>query len=85
MAKDEGMVGSKSRLYPAGIALFLALALIAMTLPTGSLAATIHLRAHLNGAQEAPPVASPATGVAALTLNTLTGQLEGSLTFAGLI
>lgn len=81
------MIGRKSRLYPAGIALFLALTLIAITLPSGTLAATIHLRAHLNNAQEVPPTPnkSPGTGVADLTLDTLTGQLGGSLSFSGLI
>jgi hypothetical protein len=85
MAEEAGMGGKKSRLYPAGIALFLALALIATTLLSGALAATIQLKARLNGAQEAPPnTLSSGIGAAALTLDTVTGQLGGILTFSGL-
>lgn len=40
--------------------------------------------ASLTGAQETPPVTTPATGSATLTLNTATNQWTMSVTFAGL-
>lgn len=85
MAKNKGMAGKKSRLSPWGIALFIVLALPSLTLPSRALAATIHLIAILNGAQEVPPnTLTSGVGAADLTLDTLTGQLAGNLTFSGL-
>jgi hypothetical protein len=85
MTKKEGMVGKKSRLSPGGIALFLALVLLAMPLPSRALAATIPLKAILNGAQEVPPnTITSGVGEAYLIIDTLNGQLAGSLTFSGL-
>ena len=79
------MVTKKSSLSPWGIALFIVLALPSMTLPSRALAATVHLIAILNGSQEVPPnTLTSGTGVADLTLDTLTGQLAGKLTFSGL-
>jgi hypothetical protein len=58
-----------------------ALAFSAMA-PAG--AATIQLRAWLNGAQEVPPVATAATGLAVVTYDTMTGQLNWNVSYSGL-
>src|SRR5438552_877745 len=47
-------------------------------------AATIQLRAWLNGAQEVPPVATAATGLAAVTYDTVTRQLSWNVSYGGL-
>ena len=47
-------------------------------------AATIHLRAWLSGTQEVPPVATAASGMAAVTYDTVTGQLSWNVTYSGL-
>jgi hypothetical protein len=47
-------------------------------------AATIQLRASLNGAQEVSPVATSATGMATVTYDTVTGQLSWNVTYSGL-
>ena len=46
-------------------------------------AATIQLRAWLNGAQEVPPVAIAATGSAALTYDTVTMRLTWNASNSG--
>ncbi len=79
------MVGKQFRLFLAAVACFLTLALLPLTIrPTWAQAATVRLKAHLSGAQEVPPVASPGTGLADLVLDPLTGQLRGLIIFAGL-
>ncbi len=61
------------------------LALLATCWVTSSLAATIQLRAFLNGAQEVPPnLATPATGTGVITFNTATRQLTWSISYSGL-
>lgn len=62
-------------------ALALALALVAA--PAG--AVTIQLTASIDGAQETPPVATPATGSATITYDTATNLLSWTITFSGLI
>ena len=47
-------------------------------------AATIQLRAWLNGAQEVPPVATAATGSATVTYDTVTRQLSWNVSYDGL-
>jgi hypothetical protein len=47
-------------------------------------AATIQLRAWLNGAQEVPPVATAATGLAIVTYDTDSGQLTWNVSYSGL-
>ena len=47
-------------------------------------AATIHLRAWLSGAQEVPPVATSATGLAIVTYDTLSGQLTWNVSYTPL-
>lgn len=47
-------------------------------------AATIHLRAHITGAQEAPPTGSPATGTGVMTFDTVTRLLSWSISYSGL-
>ena len=75
----------KIEVVPWGIALFIVLALPSFTLPSRALAATVPLKAILNGAQEVPPnTLTSGVGAADLTLDTLTGQLAGNLTFSGL-
>src|SRR5437868_6764190 len=51
--------------------------------PTGN-ASTIQLRASLNGAKEAPPVATAATGMAIVTYDTVSGQLSWNVAYSGL-
>ncbi|PYU87237.1 MAG: hypothetical protein DMG51_02930 [Acidobacteria bacterium] len=48
-------------------------------------AATIQLRAWLNGAQEVPPVATAATGSATVTYDTVTRQLSWNVNHRPLI
>ncbi len=47
-------------------------------------AATIQLRAWLDGAQEVPPVATAATGLATVTYDTVTGQLSWNVSYGSL-
>src|SRR5438309_1429274 len=47
-------------------------------------AATIQLRAWLNGAQEVPPVATAATGSATVTYDTVTRQLSWNVSYGSL-
>jgi hypothetical protein len=47
-------------------------------------AATIQLRAWLNGAQEVAPVATAATGLAIVTYDTVSGQLNWDVSYSGL-
>src|SRR5437016_3450281 len=47
-------------------------------------AATIQLRAWLNGAQEVPPVATAATGLATVTYDIVTRQLSWNVSYGGL-
>jgi hypothetical protein len=47
-------------------------------------AATIQLRAWLNGEQEVPPVATAATGSATVTYDTVTGQLSWNVSYGSL-
>src|ERR687896_1206821 len=47
-------------------------------------AATIQLRAWLNGAQEVPPVATSATGMATVTYNTVSGELSWNVSYTPL-
>jgi CHRD domain-containing protein/VCBS repeat protein/FG-GAP repeat protein len=62
-------------------ALAVALAFSAMA---SANAATIQLRAWLNGAQEVPPVATAATGSATVTYDTVTRQLSWNVSYGGL-
>jgi len=67
------------RLTRACAALFAAL-----VLPALAAAQITQLRAVLNGAQETPPVATAATGVACLVLDQTAGTLTFNITYAGL-
>jgi len=68
-------------IFALGAVLALAVSLVAA--PAG--AATIYLYANLDGAQEVPPVATPATGYADLQFDTVTKVLSWTITFSGLI
>lgn len=47
-------------------------------------AVTVAIMTPLNGAQEVPPVVTPASGAANITVDTVTGMMTGSVTFSGL-
>ena len=53
--------------------------------PSGAGAAVIPLAASLDGLQEVPPVATPATGSATLTFDTTTKLLSWNITYQDLI
>lgn len=61
----------------------LAFAVVAGVLlfPSAALADIINFTATINGAQEVPPTPSPATGSAAVTLDTSTNLLSWNITF----
>src|SRR5688572_911930 len=61
---------------------FLIFAVAAFAVSTN--AATIHLRAWLNGAQEVPPVATSATGLAIVTYDTVSGELTWNVSYTPL-
>lgn len=67
------------------IASLLALALVAVVLPSPVRAASIHLEALLSGANEVPPNASPATGFAEVIVDDVFNAIDVSLTFADLV
>jgi hypothetical protein len=48
-------------------------------------AALLNFFVNLSGNNEVPPTGSPATGVASLTLDTLTNDLTGHIEFSGLV
>jgi CHRD domain-containing protein len=58
-------------------------AALVIALPAQAL--LLHFRVDLSGANEVPPTGSPATGFANLTLDTLTDELTGDITFSGLL
>ena len=60
-----------------------ALALSLVAAPAG--AATIYLYATIDGLQETPPNASPATGYADLQFDTITKVLSWTITYSGLV
>jgi hypothetical protein len=63
--------------------LALAAGLCLWSAPAG--AVTILLSASLDGAQEVPPVPTPATGSASITYDTVTNLLSWTITFSGLV
>jgi hypothetical protein len=69
------------RLCALGAVAALAVSLVAA--PAG--AATIYLYANLDGLQETPPVATPATGYADITFDTVTKIMSWTISFSGLI
>ena len=59
--------------------------LLLLCLSAVSFAATIPMRASLNGAQEVPPnLGTPATGTAVLTFDTVSRLLSWSISYSGL-
>jgi hypothetical protein len=48
-------------------------------------ATIINLYADLDGLQETPPIATPATGTASITYDDVSNQLDWTITFSGLL
>ena len=67
--------------YALGAVVALAVSLVAA--PAG--AATIYLYSNIDGLQETPPNASPATGYADLQFDTVTKVLSWTITYSGLL
>jgi len=63
--------------------LALAAALVVTALPAQG--ALLFFHADLSGANEVPPTGSPAVGFADFTLDTVTNELTGDITFSGLL
>jgi hypothetical protein len=59
--------------------------LLALLFPLHAGATTYNLVASLDGLQETPPVATPATGSATITYDHVTNQLDWTISFSGLI
>jgi CHRD domain/PEP-CTERM motif len=67
-------------------ALGAAVAALVLTVSAAPAGATIiNLFATIDGAQETPPVATPATGTASITYNDVSNQLDWTITFSGLL
>jgi len=67
------------RLHLAALALAVALA------PAGAHATIISLTSYLDGAQETPPVVTPATGTASLSYDDVTNLLSWTISYSGLV
>jgi hypothetical protein len=70
---------------PGGISILLVTAFCLLIVASGTaFAQVVQLTVPLSGAQEVPPVATPATATGILTVNRATGAISGSVTFSGL-
>jgi hypothetical protein len=76
-AAEGGVLMNRLRLLVAFV--------VVLACTSGASAAIIHFTAFLDGAQETPPVATPATGTGKLTLDDSTGAYSITGTFANLI
>jgi hypothetical protein len=70
------------------VKLFMTITLLTSVLLLGAVpaeGAIVNYNFPINGAQEVPPVATPASGLGLVTLDTATNQLDWNINFAGLL
>ena len=79
------MTGSRLRHTALGAGLCVALALVALALPSPSQASIFTLEAHLDGAQEVPSTVRGGFGSASIILDDVANTITWGISFANLL